>query len=148
MFFRGMTSKNNGGFYCLNCFTSFRTTNAIKKHGNFCRDHDYGYVEIPNKECNILKYNLEEKSMEISFVIYADFESILKEISTCSNDPKKSSTTKTSKHIPSDLSLFTYCVFDETKNQLNYHRGKDCTKAFCKILKNYVERIMYMKKKK
>ena len=63
---------------------------------------------MPNKENNILKYNLGEKSMKIPFIIYGDFESILEEISTCSNDPKKSSTTKISKHTPSG---FSYCYF-------------------------------------
>ena len=27
---RGITSKHNGDFYCLNCFCSFRTENALK----------------------------------------------------------------------------------------------------------------------
>ena len=88
MLFRGITSKNNGNFYCLNCFSSFRTKNALKNHENVCRDHNYFYIEMPNKENNILKYNPREKSMKIPFSIHGDFESIIEEISTCSNDPK------------------------------------------------------------
>ena len=34
MLFRGITSKKNGDFYCLNCFSSFRTENALKDHEN------------------------------------------------------------------------------------------------------------------
>ena len=64
---------------------------------------------MPDKENNILKYNLGAKSMKTPFTFYGDFESILEEISACSNDPKKSSTTKVSKHTPSGFSLFTYC---------------------------------------
>ena len=30
--FRGITSNNNGDFYCLGCLHSFRTDNALKKH--------------------------------------------------------------------------------------------------------------------
>ena len=101
---------------------------------------------MPNKENNTLEYNPGEKSMKIPFSIYGDFESILEEISTCSNDPKKSSTTKTSKHTPSDFSLFIYCSFDKTKNKFDYYRGKGCMKVFCKILKKHVERIMHWKK--
>ena len=29
--FRGITSSNNGDFYCLNCFHSYRTSNKLKK---------------------------------------------------------------------------------------------------------------------
>ena len=32
--FRGKTSKNNGDFYCLNCF--HRTENKLNKHYNVC----------------------------------------------------------------------------------------------------------------
>ena len=98
---------------------------------------------MPGEENNILNYNLGEKSMKIPLIIYGDFESILKEISTCSNDPKKSSTTKISKNTPSGFSLFTYCSFDKTKNKLDYYRDKDCMRVFCKILKEHVERIMH-----
>ena len=31
---RGITSKHEGDFYCLNCFNSFRTGNTLKKHKN------------------------------------------------------------------------------------------------------------------
>ena len=98
---------------------------------------------MPNEENNILKYNLREKSMKTSFIIYGYFQYILEEISTCVNDPKKSSTTKISKHIPSGFSLFTYCSFDKTKNKLDYYRDKDGMKVFCKMLKEHVERIIH-----
>ena len=29
--FRGITSNHNGDFYCMGCFNSFRTDNALKK---------------------------------------------------------------------------------------------------------------------
>ena len=46
---RGITSNHNADFYCLNCFHSFRTKNVLKKHETLCKDHDYCYVEMPNK---------------------------------------------------------------------------------------------------
>ena len=147
MLFRGVTSKHTGDFYCLNFFSSFKTENAVKIYENVCRDHDYCCIEMPNKENNILKYNLGEKSMKIPLIVYGDFESILEEISPCSNDPKKSSTTKISKHIPSDFSLFTYCSFDKIKNKLDYYIYKDRMGVFCKILKEHVERMIYWEKK-
>ena len=41
---RGVTSTNNGDFYCLNCLHSYRTKDRLKKHENVCKDHDYCYV--------------------------------------------------------------------------------------------------------
>ena len=39
--FRGMTSKHEGDFYCLNCFQSYTTENKLKKHKKVCENHDY-----------------------------------------------------------------------------------------------------------
>ena len=63
------------------------------------------------KEDNkILKYNHVEKPMKVSFIIYADLESLLEKMSNCHNNPKKSSTTKLNKHTSSGYSLFTLFV--------------------------------------
>ena len=34
---RGVTSKHDGDFHCLNCLHSFRTENKLKKHENVCK---------------------------------------------------------------------------------------------------------------
>ena len=47
--FRGIISNNNGDFYCLNCFHSFRTKNKLKKPRNVCENRDYCYVGMPKK---------------------------------------------------------------------------------------------------
>ena len=106
---RRITSKNNGDFYCLNCFHSFITENKLKKHYNVCKNYDYCYAEIPKEDNKILIYNHGEKSMKVVFIIYADLESLLEKMNTCNNNPKKSSTTKINKHTPSGYSLFTHC---------------------------------------
>ena len=53
-------------------------------------------------------------------------------MSTCQNNPNESSTAEINKHLPSGYSIFTHCSFDRAKNKLNYYRGKDCMKKFCK----------------
>ena len=75
--------------------------------------------------------------MKVPFIIYADLEPLLEKMSTCHNNPEKSSTTKINKHTPSDYSLFTHCSFDATKNKLDGYRGKDCIwKGFVRIYKS------------
>ena len=94
--------------YCLNCFQSYTTENKLKKHKKVCENHDYCYVEMPEKDNKILKYNQGEKSMKVPFIIYADLESLLEKMNTCHNNPEKSSTTKINKYTPSGYSLFTH----------------------------------------
>ena len=69
-------------------------------------------------------------------------------MSTCINNPNGSSTTKINKHTPSGYSIFTSCSFDESRNKLNYYRGKDCMKKFCKDLKEHATRIINYETKK
>ena len=69
-------------------------------------------------------------------------------MSTCINNPNESSITKINKHIPSGYSIFTSCSFVESKNKLNYYRGKDCMKKFCEDLKIHATKIINYEKKK
>ena len=64
------------------------------------------------------------------------------------NNPKKSSATKINKHTASGYSLFTHCSFDTTKNKLDYHKGKNCTKNFCKDLKKHATKTINYEKKR
>ena len=77
---------------------------------------------MPIKGNNTIKYNHGEKSIKMPFTIYADLECLLEKMSTCQNDPNKSSTTKINKHTPLGYSIFTHCSFNESKNKLNYYR--------------------------
>ena len=103
---------------------------------------------MPTKNNNIIKYNHGEKSMKLPFVIYVDLECLLEKVSTCINNPNESSTTKINKHSPSGYSIFTHCSFDESKNKLNYYRGKDCMKKFSKGLRTHATKIINYEKKK
>ena len=85
--------------------------------------------------------------MKVLFIIYADLESLLERMSTCHNEPEKSSTTRINKHTPSGYLLFTHCSFDTTKNKLDYYKGQDCMKNFCKDLKEDATKITSYEKK-
>ena len=144
---RGITSNHKEDFYYLNCFHSYRTENKLEAHKKICENHDYCHVEMPTRDNNIIKYNHGEKSMKVPFIINADLECLLEKMSTFINNPNESSTNKINKHTPSGYSISTSCSFDESKNKLNYYRGKDCMKKFCKDLKEHATRIINYKKK-
>ena len=103
---------------------------------------------MPTKDNNTIRYNQGEKSIKLPFVVYADFECLLEKMSTCQNNPNESSTTEINKHTPSGYSLFTHCSFDKTKNKLDYYRGTDCMKKFCKDLREHATKIINYEKKK
>ena len=147
-FLKGITSNHNEDFHCLNCFHSYRTKNKLKAHKKICENHNFCHVKMPTKDNNIIKYNQGEKSIKLPFIIYADLECFLKKMSICYNNPEESSTTEINKHVPSGYSLFTHCSSDKTKNKLNYYRGTDCMKKFCKDLRQHPTEIINYEKKK
>ena len=69
-------------------------------------------------------------------------------MSTCQNSPNESSTTEINKHIPSGYSIFTHCLFDQSKNKLDHYRGKNCMKKFSKDLREHATKIVNYEKKK
>ena len=64
---------------------------------------------MPEKGKHILKYNHGEKCVKVSFVIYADTESLFEKINTCQNDLENSWMAKVNKHTAYDYSFFTHC---------------------------------------
>ena len=145
---RGITSTYKEDFYCLNCFHSYRTENKLEAHIKIRQNHHYCHVEMPTKDNNTIKYNHGEKSRKLPFVIYADLKCLFEKMSTCINNLYESSTTEINKHIPSGYSIFSLCSFDESKNKLNYYRGDDCMKKFCKDLRKHATKLINYEKKK
>ena len=144
---RRITSNHKEDFYCLNCFHAYTTKNKLETHRKICENHDYCHVEMPNEDNKIIKYNQGEKFIKSPFIIYADLECLLEKISTCYNNLEESSTTEINKHTPSGYSLFTHCSFDKKKNKLDYYRGEDCMKKFCKDLREHATKIINYEKK-
>ena len=110
--FRGITSNNNGDFYCLGCLHSFRTDNTLKQHERLCNNHDYCHIEMPNNDNNTLKYNHGEKSLKAPWVIYADFECLPIKQQSCQNNFNDSYTKRKAIHEACGYSLDLVSSFD------------------------------------
>ena len=143
---RGISSCNNGYFYCLNYFHSYRTLNELKKHERACNNHDYCLAYRP-KEHEKVKYLHWEKSLKAPFIIYADLECVLKKVQSCQNNPKNCYTGEKTKHKPSGYAWCSICLFDETKNRRYFYRWKDCIEKFCKNLKELGTEIINFEQK-
>ena len=47
---RGITSKNNGEFYCFICFHFLRTKNKLESHKKVCENKDFCNVIMPSED--------------------------------------------------------------------------------------------------
>ena len=71
-------------------FSFVQSKRKTQKHEKVCNDHDYCFVEMPNIDNKILKYNHGEKSLKAPFMIYADLECLLEKMHSCQNNLKRS----------------------------------------------------------
>ena len=50
---RGITSKNNGNFYRLNCLQSFKIKSKIEPQKELCKNKDFCSVIVPPQSIRI-----------------------------------------------------------------------------------------------
>ena len=126
--FRGVTTKNKGDFYCLNCLHSVRTKNKLLNHEKLCTNHKHCEIIMP-KECeNIINYNSGDKAIHHPHIMSADLETILYGIHSCKPKANNSYTEKTNIHIASGYVFHLVRTYDD--NLISSHRGNDCIQKF------------------
>ena len=82
-----------------------------------CGSNDYCHVEMLTVANNKLKYNHGEKSLKVTFAIYAGLECLLIKQQSCQNNPNESYTERKAIHEPSGYSLNLICSFDSKLNK-------------------------------
>ena len=84
---------------------------TLSKHFTYCKEHSSVRIELPEKNSS-MRFSHKERSMRVPFVVYADFESFITPINTCTPDPNKPYTKQYQKHTPSSFCYYIKC-FDE-----------------------------------
>ena len=107
-----------------------------------CKNKNFCNVIILPEDTKVLGFNQHQKYDKAPFIIYADLKYIIEKIDGCKNNPKNSSTTKVSKHIPSGFSMSTISSFRSIENKHDVYRGKDCMKKFCESLREHALKII------
>ncbi|XP_023311299.1 uncharacterized protein LOC111691962 [Anoplophora glabripennis] len=137
-------SLHDGALHiCDGCLQSFRKIEILKAHQD--NDCNHVCVKIPSTDLkinkygesipeNILKFVNFEKQLPVPFVIYADFESLLKPLHH--NEPcnENSFTVKISEHQPYSFAFYLKCMFDNKYSKLEIYRGPDAAEVFMKKL--------------
>ena len=96
---------------CLNCFNSFNSPETLEKHKKYCYENESVKINMPPPG-TYLRFNKFHHSEKAPFVIYADFESLIKPMDNCNPDPNKSYTKKYQKHEPISFSYYILCSID------------------------------------
>ena len=96
---------------CLNCFSGFSTKEALNKHKEYCYNNECVKLSMPPAG-TYLRFKNFLHSEKAPFAIYADFESLIKNMDNCDPDPNKSYTKKYQKHEPISFSYYIKCFID------------------------------------
>jgi hypothetical protein len=132
-------------YFCDGCLQYFRSYEKLSLHLEHDCDHLYAKLPTLNHRINkfghmvpenILEFENIEKQLTVPFVVYADFESILKPISTCTPDPQKSFSMQTYEHEPYSFAYYIKCNYDDSLSKFEHYRGPSSGQIFIERLEN------------
>ena len=144
-------SKNrNAKHYCMMCLTGFSRADLLVDHKKYCNGVNGRptRIEMPKEGENILAFQNYQKQMKAPYVIYADFEALVKKIQGCeryseSEKKCKSYTEKTEWHEACGYSYIVVKSDGEVTGSKVY-RGENAVKSFLESIMQEKEKIREM----
>ena len=123
--------------FCFRCYASFDRKSRLENHRKSCYNYKPSIVFLPDKNDKILQFKQIEYTLKFPYVIYCDFECILKKTNRNLSD-------KTEVYQTHDPISFCLTVI-KNESEIFYHnffRGKNIMKTFFKILKKLENKIL------
>ena len=96
------------------------------------------------KPDSVIEFYDGQNQFKVPFMMYTDFEAILKPIQGSSPDSKGPYTKEVSQHIPSGFCVYSKFVYGQVKDPLRIYRGEDCVEKFCDHIKQEAHSLYYM----
>ena len=130
---------------CFRCLNTFKTEKSLASHHEYCKSHEAIKIELP-KEGTKIYFNNHDRSMQVPFILYADFESFTPQLLTCQPNPDKSYTKRYQKHTPSGFCYHIKCFDDTLYSQepvtfVKEHNDDDIAQIFIDKLENKIKEI-------
>ena len=151
-----LLSKLNGKtrrayHFCMNCLNGFRTESARDKHYEYCSSNGHVKVKMPTEKEKWLKFHDGQYQFKVLFMLYADFESILKPVDErykekmntmkAERKGKAPYTEKINTHVLSGWCVYSTFAYGDVPNLLKMYRGKDCVEKFVEYIEEEVKRL-------
>ena len=151
-----LLSKVNGKtkcayHYCKNCLNDFCTESARDKHYEYCSSNGHVKVNVPTEKEKWLKLHNGQYQFKVPFMMYADFESILKPVDEqykgkmntmkAERKAKAAYTEKINTHVPSGWCAYSTFAYRDVPDPLKIYRRKDCVEKFVKHIEAEVKQL-------
>ena len=133
------TKHEHRKHFCKRCLHGFTRQDLLEKHTPDCRGVNQASVaiEMPEPGKRITFYNCR-KQLKAPYIIYADFESIIRKIQGPNLDPEKSGTQNTAHHEACGYSFIVVRCDGKTKPPVVY-RGPNAANHFLTTLQKEEE---------
>ena len=136
---------NNKTFYCMLCLTRFTRAHLLVDHKKYCNGVNGRptKIDMPEEGKNILAFKNYHKQMKAPYVIYADFEALVKKMHGCKRDPDKKYKSYTEKTKMHEACSFAYIVVrsDGKVASAKNYRGHKAVEFFLKNIMQEEEKI-------
>ncbi|XP_050517398.1 uncharacterized protein LOC126892024 [Diabrotica virgifera virgifera] len=144
------TKDRHKVYLCDGCLQFFVCEEKLDNHQN--NDCSHIYTELPTTKPkinkfgemvpeNILKFINIQKMLPVPFVIYADFESLLKPIDHVEPFNGNSYSVKTAEHQAYSFAFYLKCNYDDSLSKLIKYEGQDAPKVFIQKLDDLVHEL-------
>ena len=132
-------SKNcNSKHFCERCLHGYSRRDFLERHKPECKGllKSPTRTNMPKQGENKMYFTNYHKQMKAPYVVYVDFECLVRKIATCEPDNKQSFTIKTEKHEPCGFSYLVVRSDGQTFGPYTY-RGEDAVFVFLRWLQNH-----------
>ena len=130
-------------YFCLNCLQGFCSELSRDKHYEYFKDNEAVKIEMPEPG-SFIEFHDGQNQFKVPFMMYADFEVILRPVHGPSPSPKEPYTKEVNQHIPSGFYVYSKFASGEVRTPLKLYRSEDCVHVFCDIVKREVRRLYHM----
>ena len=96
------------------------------------------------KEGSFVEFHDGQNQFKLPFVMYADFEAIIKPTKGTNFNPDAPYTKEINQHIPSGFCVYSKSAYGDVKDPLKLSSGEDFVEVFCDYVENEVKRLYHM----
>ena len=144
-----LLSKLNGKaqhtyHYCMNRLNDFHTESARDKHYEYCSSNGHVKIKMTTGKEKWLRFHDGQYQLKVPFMLYADFESILKAVDEryrekmntmkAERKGKAPYTEKINTHVLSGCCVHSIFSYGDVPDPLKMYQGKDCVEKFVEYI--------------
>ena len=97
------------------------------------------------KQGSAVEFKDGQNQFRVSFIKYADLESILEPMDPVEpGSPNQPYTNEVNQHTPSGCCVYNKFTYGDVDNPLRTYKGKDCIGTFCNYIKGEARRLYHM----